>query len=299
MTNFKKTWSKVHTNLKREKVLTLSNLAIMTLTFLLFGCFVTLVVASRTALQFLEEQAQVTVFFKDDFNESNILELKSQIEQDTRVASVSYISKEEAFRIFTELSKDQPLLLESISANILPASLEVKSIELYQLSDLAAEYRQIDGVEEVKYFEEVVENFRRISSATGGILLVVVMLGVSYSVIIATLRATINSKGTELSIMKLVGASDSYVRSPLVFQGVFFGVASSMAASLILLTAVLISSKFNLIGIPRAINHLNLVGGINVGFGIFLLILVLLLVVSGTLLGYLGSWTAVKRYLRY
>jgi cell division transport system permease protein len=286
------------TNVQRERLMSISNIIVMTITFLVLGIFVTIVAVSQTTLRYLEQQAQITLFFKDDFEESGIFELKAKLEQDQRISEVKYISKEEAFEIFTEINKDEPILLESITPSILPASLEVNANDLSKLPEIADELHNTEGLEELRFFRDVVNRFRFWSSVVYlvGFTLIAAFILISYSVVIATLRTTINSKGVELEIMKLVGASDGYVKNPLILQGVFFGFVSSMIAGVLLL----------LVGIFAQVNGV-LTQGIYFGFLtnisfsplVFSIILFILLVLSGLLLGFIGSYTAVKRYLKY
>ena len=288
-------WKNLMSNLKRERFLAITNVIVMSVTFLMLGIFVYIVAVSQTALKELENQAQVTVFFKDDFPEKSILEFRDALQADDRVSQVNYISKDDAFAIFTEIHKDEPTLLKAASPTILPASLEIKTRKLANLSLLAEELGQKDGVEEVKFYKDVIERFRSWGNIiyAVGFVLVVLFLLISYSVILVTLRLTISAKGTELEILKLVGASDAYVKSPLLFQGMFFGGFSSLIAALVL---VLLSVVTRFSGL--------LAKGVSFGFirfdvVVFSLILSVLLILSGILLGYFGSLIAVKKYLKY
>ena len=103
---------------KREKFLVVSNIAVMTVTFLILGFFLSLSIGFQTAIKNLEEQAQVTLFFKDEYQEAQILALRDELMKDERILSVTYVSKEEAFRIFTDINKDEPILLEAVSKDI-------------------------------------------------------------------------------------------------------------------------------------------------------------------------------------
>jgi cell division transport system permease protein len=286
------------TNVQREKLLSLSNIAVMTITFLVLGIFIIVVAVSQTTLRYLEQQAQITLFFKDEFSETRIFELKTRLEQDQRISEVKYISKDDAFKIFSELNKDEPILLESITPSILPASLEVNAKDLSKLPQIADELNSTEGLEELRFFRDVVNKFRFWSSMVYivGFVLIAAFVLISYTVVIATLRTTINSKGVELEIMKLVGASDGYVKNPLILQGVFFGFVSSLIAGILIM----------LVGVFAQLNGL-LTQGIYFGFLtnisfsplVFSIILFFLLVLSGLLLGLIGSYTAVKRYLKY
>jgi cell division transport system permease protein len=285
-------------NIKKEKLLSISNILVMTLTFLILGFFVNLVVYSQTAIRVLEEQVQVTAYFKDDVPEAKIFEYQKKFEGDLRISDVSYVSKEDAFKIFVDINKDEPVLLESISASILPASLEIKAKDIGDLSLIASEVEAMDGVEEVKYFKDVVERFKYWSTVASliGFVLMAIFLVISYSIILVTFRTTINSKGPEYEILKLVGASDSYVKSPLIYQGVFFGGVSALIAGLVI---TLTSLFTKVMGLFAGGLYLAFIYGFQINSLVFSLILSILLVVSGILLGYFGSTSAIKKYLKY
>lgn len=293
-----KVWENLKYYLDKEKLMTVSHFLVMGITFLILGLFINIVVVSQTALKYLEDQAQITIFFKDEFTEDKILPLKDKFEQDSRIGSVTYVSKEEALRIFKEINKDEPILLESISASVLPASLEVKAKNIGNLDDLTNEFKTIEGVEEVRFYKDVVARFRSISTAVYiiGFILVVSFFVISYSVIISALRTTINSRGPELEIMKLVGASDTYVRNPFIYQGVFFSLISAASASIIMILIGVGMSKLNVFSKGLS---LGFIPGFFMDPIIFSLVLSFILLVSGFMLGYFGSNAAVKKYLKY
>lgn len=285
-------------SLKRERLLVVSNIAVMTLTFVILGVFITVFAISQTALRTLEKQAQVTMFFKDDFPEERILELKTTLENDQRILEANYVSKEQAYALFKELNKDDEILLENLTANILPASLEVKTKSLDDLPVIAEELSVIDGVEEVSFFRDVIDNFRRWTNIayTVGLAMVMVFVAISFAVIMITLRLTINSKGHELEILKLVGASDDYVRKPLVQQGIFFGLVSGLISSVILIvTALLIQFA----GVFTQKLEFSFLPDVLVSMTVFIILLSFVLITLGFTLGYIGSITAIKRYLKY
>lgn len=291
-------WSVFMANIRKEKLLSVSNIMVMTVTFILLGLLINIIIFSQTALRYLEDQAQVTVFFKDDFGEDKITQLKDSLSGDKRISELTYVSKEEALRIFREINKDEPVLLESVTASILPASLEVHTSNISNLKPLAEELQIIEGVEEVRYFDDVVSAFKMWSTVIYivGTVLVVMFFVISYSVIITALRTTINSKGTEFEIMKVVGASDDYVKAPLIHQGVFFSMISAAIASILMIflgVAVTVAGLF-----PKGL-ALAFLPGVFFAPWIFSAVLTFILLLSGFLLGYLGSSAAIKKYLNY
>ena len=293
-----KSLKRMFADLKKERLHSTSNVLIMAITFLVLGVFITVVAMTQTALRFLENQAQVTVFFKDEFEEPGILQLKDRLSADERISEVSYISKNDAFKIFTEVNKNEEALLESISADILPASLEIKTKNIADLSTLSEEFSSLEGVEDVRFFKDVIEKFRVWSGIAyiAGFVLAGIFMTISYSVVISTLRSAIRSKAGEIEIMKLVGASENYVRTPFVQQGLFFGLVSSAIAGIFFV--VFLSA-----GYYAEFLSWNLSFGFIHGFSItpvvFSLGLAFVLVLSGGLLGYLGSSVAIKKYLEY
>ena len=284
----------------KEKLFTASNLVVMTLTFLVFGLFVLIEVLSQTALSKLEKEATVTMFFRDDFGESQILALKSQIEKDERVHSVKYVSKNDAFDIFKELNKDEPLLLESVTASVLPASLEVRAVKVSLLNVLSGEYSTLDGVEGVKFFKDIIErfNFWRgvLSLAVGAVL--AILLFVSFSIVVSTVRTAISLRGTEFEILKLVGASDAYVKNPLIYQGVLYGGVSAFIAGLVYAVLVFVALFSGFLG-SLGISDFALVSNVTLPAWVFAIVLTLVLTLCGVLLGYVSSTSAIKKYLSY
>jgi cell division transport system permease protein len=295
-----KALNRVLQSANKEKLFTVSNLVVMSLTFMVFGLFVLLEILSQTALDRLEKEAAVTVFFKDSFGESQILDLKSNIESDERIHSVKYVSKEDAFNIFRDLNKDEPLLLESVTASVLPASLEVKAKSISSLNALSEEYSQVDGVEGVKFFKDVIERFNYwrivLSAGVGGVL--AILLFVSFSIVVSTVRTAISLRGTEYEILKLVGATDSFVKKPLIYQGIFYGGVSALIASLFYAVAI---GAAVLTGVTASLGLDNVVlaGEFSLPAWAFGLMLMAVLTLCGVLLGYVSSTSAVKKYLNY
>ncbi len=292
-----KVWKILQGYLKKEKLMSVSSFLVMGITFLLLGIFIEVVVLSQTMLRYLEDQAQVTIFFKDDFGEDRILPLKDELSKDERISEVIYVSKEKALEIFKELNKDQPVLLESISASILPASLEIKTKNISNLENLANDFQGREGVEDVRFYKDVIQRFKNTSTAVYivGFILVVIFFVISYSVIMSSLRMSIDARGDELEIMKVVGAKDSYLTKPFIYQGVFFSVTSALGASIIILLVGLVENQGDIFSKGLSLGFLP---GIFINPIIFSIILSFILVLSGLILGYFGSTAAVKKYLK-
>jgi len=289
----KKIYRKAINNIKRDSWLSLTAVFVMTITFFTTSIFVTAAIGSNSVLKFLESRAQVTAFFFDDVDETQILNLRENLLKRGDTVEVNYLSKEDALNIYLGQHEDEPILLESITANIFPASLDIKTKSLDDLPAVAAELEKQEGVEEVVFYRDVVNNFKNWSRTARliGITLIFMLSIISISIVLVTIGMAIHTKGGEIEIMKLVGASDWYVRWPFLLQGAAYGIVAGIISTLLLyillpITLPKILLVFKGIPLPK-INVLYLLG------------LTLLEIVFGAILGAVGSMLAMRRYLRY
>lgn len=310
--NTNKSMEVLKKNIRREPWLATASILVMVLTFLTLNIFMFSVLGTNVILNYLENRAQVNIYFLDSAGEQKILDIKSNLEKDSRISAIKYVSKAEALKRFTALNKDEPALLESVTSNPLPASLEVKANKITDLQKLSTEFEQIEGVDKVKFYKDVVDTFRKWSNIlrVGSFALLFVLALVSIVMVFITIGITINSKGVEIEILKLVGASDKYVKNPLVLQGVFYGVVAAIVSTLLLFVLVpLLSPLINSVlrGIPSGNSWVTILfwdplfGQAPTILHRFAALLFILLVevIFGTLLGYIASTAAIKKYLKY
>lgn len=278
--------------IRRNRWLTVTSLLVMVLTFFLTSVFVVAAFFSNKILKELEARPQITAYFKDDASEQEILAVKNRLEATGLTSSVDYVSKEKALEIFMGLSQENPALLEGISSNILPASLEVKAKNLADLPRLAEALQQEPLLEDLQFYKDVVEKFRRLTGTVRalGLGLVGALSLISVLIVLITIGMTISSRGGEIEIMRLVGASDWQIKGPFLWQGVLLGMAA--AAMAVLLLCLLLPLL-----VPRITGAL---AGISLPSltPLFLAELLLGEAVFGALLGSFGSWVAVRKYLR-
>ena len=276
----------------RHKGLTFTSLLVMVLTFFLTSIFVVAAFGSSLILKELEQRPQITAYFKDDASEQEILIVKNELEATGLVSSVEYVSKEEALTIFMGLSQEDPALLEGISSNVLPASLEVKAKNLSDLPELAKTLEQEPLLEDLQFYKDVVEKFRRLTEAVRllGFGLVGVLSVISLLIVLITIGMTISSRCEEIEIMRLVGANDWQIRGPFLLQGALLGVISTLISTVF--TFILFPILTPYIAGALSGTHLPAVSpaflvGLSIGEAVF-----------GALIGSFGSWVAVRKYLR-
>jgi len=285
--------------LKKEKVISFISVLAIFVSFTLLAFIISFLVFSNTALNLLQKQVQIRAFFKDSFSEEQILQFKAELEADSRIQEVGYTSKEEALRIFKDLSKNDPVLQEALSTNILPASLEIKA---YNVRDLDALYEELiakESIESVKYLKDIKDKFKYYSNVVTGVSLFITFLFfiVSFGIIISTIRINIFQKKEEIEVMRLVGASDDYIRKPFIQQGIVYAMTGSFLAGLVFFIVSLIMFFTNFLGI-KDLGFVNIVGNFRVHFLVFSFGLVIFINFIGYLLGRIGSKTAIQNYLQ-
>src|SRR3989338_2504723 len=124
-------------NIRRSPYQALAAVLIMMLTFLTISFFTFLLSGSARVINFFESKPQVTAFFKNETKQSDINALEAQVKNTGKVSSVRFVSKQEALKIYREQNKDDPLLLDLVTADILPASLEISAFKISDLSGIS------------------------------------------------------------------------------------------------------------------------------------------------------------------
>ena len=287
MNLFTHTWQ----HIRRSPYQALAAVMTMTLTLFVTSLFLLVAFSSQRILDYFEAKPQITIFFKDEVTQKQIDDLKERLNATGKVSSLEYVSKEEALEIYREQNKDDPLLLELVTANILPASLEVSATDARQLGELNEVLKDEAVVEEVIYQKDIVDTLISWTSAIrkGGLILVVFLSVISLFIILMVIGIRISSKKEEIEIMKLVGASNWYIGRPFILEGAFYGLLGAVLAwglsyLLIFYATPFLSTFLGGLGIlpVQPLFMFEVLGGI---------------ATVGLLMGSLGSSLAVWRYL--
>ena len=286
--HLKTTW----THIRRAPYQALAATLIMVLTFFVATIFVLTAAGSQAILNWFETRPQVTAFFEDKVTMEQVDILRAKLAQTGKIKEAKYVSKEEALAIYREQNKNDPLLLEMVTANILPASLEVSTTNISYLGEIAQILRQESGVEEVIFQEDVVRSLHEWTNVLRkvGVGLIAILGGVSLLIILVIIGMKVALRREEIEILQLLGGTNWYIRAPFIFEGIFYGVVGAILAWGISYLLLLYSTPF-LVGFLAGIPILP------VPF-LFMLALLGAEILVGALIGTLGSLIAVRRYLK-
>jgi cell division transport system permease protein len=284
---------------RRNWVMSLVAVTIIYISLLLVGTFFLASALVNRVVSSFEAKVSISVFLKDGAAPEDVTKVQANVQKDKRVKGVSYVSKEQALQRFKERTKNSPALVEQLRGNPLPASLEVQLNDPRQVAAVVTTIKADpvlikvikDPEADVKWGQNIVENLFAFTGIirTFMLVFVVMLLIVSLVLIGNTIRLAIYSRRKEIGIMRLVGASNWFIRTPFLFEGVFQSILGALLA-----IATLVAAQSLIV--PWLQRNLRFLPVIISGATLWQLTGLLLL--SGIVIGLLGSGAAVRKYLK-
>lgn len=294
------------TNFIRNAWLAVAAIAVMviTLTIVLFS-----VIANATfanTVQQITDRIDISVYLKDEINEEQKNQLIDQLDDLQEVKSIEYVSKDEALNRYRKQNENNLDLLLAISQtdNPLPASLQIKPVDPNNIEPVRQFLEKEDvkalQSEQTSYSGDRKEAIDKISQATAffrraGVVGVAVFAVISMLIIFNTIRMAIFNRREELNIMRLLGASTSYIRGPFIVETVLYGVIAAI------ISVALCNALFAISSSAFGASSLGL---LDISFANeyfaknFWLILAVQLAI-GVAIGGLSSFIATRRYLKF
>jgi len=264
----------------------------MTLTFFVSSIFIVLIIGGQIVLNYIEQRPQVIAFFKDNTSQNKIDEIITNVKNTGFTKDIKFVSKEEALAIYRERNKDEPLLLESVSADFLPASIDISVKRAQDIAEVTKVVKNQKEVERVITPENLVAQLVKWTKTlrTGGIIFVTTLMAISFFIIIMVVGMRIALRREEINIMNLVGATKWYIARPFFLEGALYGIIGSSIAILFIYALLLFYSP----------NIQNFLGPIQVFpiKPIFFLILWAAEAVVASAIGIVGAFIALYRYLK-
>jgi len=264
----------------------------MMLTFLALSVFAFVIIGSSKIISYFESKPQVTAFFKEEAKPENIKVLEEQVKATGKVAEVKYVSKKEALAIYKQQNKDDPLLLELVTEDILPASLEISTVKIEDLSPISETLKGSPYVSEVIFQRDVVSQLTKWTDAIRkiGIVIIILLSLVSVFIMATIIGFKISQKREEIEIMRLLSATKWYVRWPFIIEGIFYGVIGAIIGWMIASVGLLYAT-------PYLQSFLGSIPLLPVSF-LFLFALLGVELLIAITLGSYASFLAVLRYLK-
>jgi cell division transport system permease protein len=174
------------------------------------------------------------VFMRPEATPDQDAAVRKAIDESPQVKSFKYLDQQAAYEEFKELFSDKPELIESVTPDVLPPSYRVVPVDANpdEVATLGAQFENAPGVRDVTYASEALRNLEDLTSSvrTGLITTAVVLLLVAVLLILNTISTAMASRRREIEVMKLVGATNWFIRVPFMFEGMFHGIVGAALA---------------------------------------------------------------------
>ncbi len=274
--------------------LSLVTLSTIAISMLILGLFSLIYLNVQQSLQQMGGELQITAYLQETISSEQAKVLRSKVADWPEVEGITYISKEQALARFRSQLREYAGILEGLKENPLPASLELTLMPQHgrsgNIKELSTRLGRLTGVAEVQYGRKwmaklrvFVEVMKLVGITVGGLLLIATIFVISN-----TIRLTFYSRREELEIMRLVGATDFFIKAPFLIEGLLHGLGGALLAAGGL--SLLILFLFSHLDLPLRLAVMA--GSLPTGQ------LVAGFLGLGLLLGVLGSMVSLRRFLR-
>ncbi|MDD4775560.1 MAG: permease-like cell division protein FtsX [Syntrophomonas sp.] len=278
-------------SLSRNRVLSLATITTMAVCILFLGVAVLLTVNAGNFMNQLESDIQIIAYLDDSLTKPQLGEVEANIKATAGVQEVTFVSKDEALqRLQSKFSEEDYDLQQTLGKNPLPNSYEVKAVNPQEVAQVAQLIGEIPGVYKVNYGQGVVEKLFQVTKwvrILSMVFMIILALGAIF-LIATTIRLAIFARRKEIYLMKLIGATDWFVRWPFFIEGILMGVAGALVAIGLLAggyTSLINNAQTALFFVPLVSQQS------------FLLQVYLSLAAAGVLLGTVGTYISLNRFL--
>ena len=279
-------------SLRRNNWMTFASIGTVAVSLFVLGVFLILVLNMNRLAGMLESQVQISVYLEDHLTDRETRQIGYDIESLQGIDSVTYVDRETAKERLKERLGDQKYLLDALSEDTpLPDAFEVTVTTPSVVESAAGAIAAMQGVEEAKYGQDVVEHLFDITRLMRifGFVLMGLLGGATLFIISNTIRLTVFARRKEIAIMKYVGATDWFIRWPFLLEGIVLGCIGGFIAAVALRSfyaamAAKIYSTLAFFPLMPQYPFMNYV--------------TLAILLAGIVIGAIGSVISLKRFLR-
>ncbi len=292
--SLKYTISESFKNIWRNGVMSVASTTSVAASLLILGLIFILIVNINSITSGAQEQYDsIQVYLVDSIGEAEVKSLGEQIKQLDSVKSVRYETKDEALKKMQDSWQDNAYLLEGLENNPLPNSFEVRFSNLNAVPQVAETIKKMDGVEDVKFYRDIIEKMTNLSAMIRniGIVIIFALLLLSTFIINNTIKLAVNARRREINIMKYVGATNWFVRWPFFFEGTLLGLLGSVIALAIVMVLYqyvygIMANQFYALIAAYIVSPVEIFKDLLLIFGVI-----------GMGIGALGSLMSMRKYL--
>lgn len=278
--------------LKRNRTVSIAAAATVAATLFILGVFVLAILNINQGVKDVESKVEAKVYLNNDITMAQKNDLENKLKNSDGVTEVTFESKAQAMEKFKQqLGSENKGLVDGLEKdNPMPNSYTVKVKEPAMLSGVVAGIKDMPGIETIKDGREVVDKLVKITNGIKwiGIALFIILIGVSLFLIGNTIKITVYSRRREIGIMKFIGATDWFIRWPFLMEGMVIGFIGSLASAVLLYY----SYRALFLKLSNSFIAMQMVQP-----GYILTNVLGLFIITGVIIGALGSILSIRKFL--
>ncbi len=278
-------------SLWKNRTMSFASIAVLISCLLLTGVAVLLSINMDSIMQEIEEANSISVYIQPEVPVITSIQIGEEIRSMDNIATCEYITKEEAMESLKRIIDDTEGILDSMESSFLPYSysISLKDVSLYE--ETIAMIYEIDGIRSIDNYEEESEILSSLDQLItyASIAIVSILAAVSLFIISNTVKVTMFSRRVEISIMKSVGATNTFIRIPFIVEGIVIGVLSGLISAFILFFGYdqIVEFIYSITPIINAIDIDPYMLYIYLGYALL-----------GSFFGIMGGVISISRYLK-
>lgn len=280
-----------------NKTMTIISTISISASLIILGIVLTIVLNINQFIKYAQDEInEVRVSIEEFTNDDTRIELKNKIKEINGVKGVEFKTKEASFNDLKRSFGEEAYLLEGVQ-NPLEDSFLVTIDNPENIKQISREISKLEGVTEITYFQDIIQNFLSISNTVKkfGSILIGGLLLICLVIISNTIKSRVYSKKEEIQIIKYVGGSNLFAVSPFIVEGFFIGLIGAILA----IGICLVTYGYIIENLKQFINPINnIMSGAVLPLASISSPLILILLITGVVIGVLGSVISVKRHLK-
>jgi len=281
-------------NIKRNRMMSVASVGSVAAALIILGLVFLLIINMNHMVEEVKQQFDsIQIYLLDDVEDSEILAIKAELEGLDGIRALEFESKEDALKNIKEKWGDQAYLLEGLESNPLPNSIIIYVEDIAYSDKIVAEVSGISGIEEVRYYNDIVQKLITIANFIRllGLAIIAILVFLSIFIIGNTIKLTVAARKREINIMKYVGATNWFIRWPFFVEGMVLG----LLGAIISLAIVYFGYSYIYNAISQQIYMLFTTYIVSVNE--IIKDMMVIFVVLGMGIGALGSILSMRKYL--
>lgn len=281
----------------KNLLMSFASFSILMVSLLLVGCSVLMMMNVNTIMKNIEDTNEIAIYLNEGITQKQVDHIRSVLEKNDQITEVTYRSKEEALADFRSNMAEYSELLDYLEENPMPETFLVRVDDISKIRQVVVEINSIEGVEKIQApydFASILIEIRNTFSLIAGAVLIALVI-VSIVIVSNTIRTSVFARRTEISIMRYVGATSGFIKTPFFVEGMFIGILAGAAAWG--LTWVVYDAVFSLFSTDLTLWQMFGFYGL-IPFDDIMWIVLAVNCAAGALLGAVGTVFSTGKYLK-